>query len=247
MGTVPDGLFLLVSIGCLLFLRKRLYAAANAFAMLATLTHALGALLFFPILLEYVVFIIDNVRSNREMEKGYSVKQIFNALSFLLVPVGVGLVMLYARVRFGDAMALYRAAVDTLGVAPSAMSDALFAWFDRIFDATRVIGPDTVKTLLASALPQILYLIGGCVLIILGCERIRTSHVLLMILTVAAVICSGRTDDAARCLTMTAPFTAALAVRVKRGWVDLILTVLFLAAWILYFYAFIAGYTGGAL
>ena len=247
MGTVPDGLFLLVSIGCLLFLRKRLYAAANAFAMLATLTHALGALLFFPILLEYVVFIIDNVRSNREMEKGYSVKQIFNALSFLLVPVGVGLVMLYARVRFGDAMALYRAAVDTLGVAPSAMSDALFTWFDRIFDATRVIGPDTVKTLLASALPQILYLIGGCVLIILGCERIRTSHVLLMILTVAAVICSGRTDDAARCLTMTAPFTAALAVRVKRGWVDLILTVLFLAAWILYFYAFIAGYTGGAL
>ena len=127
------------------------------------------------------------------------------------------------------------------------MSDALFTWFDRIFDATRVIGPDTVKTLLASALPQILYLIGGCVLIILGCERIRTSHVLLMILTVAAVICSGRTDDAARCLTMTAPFTAALAVRVKRGWVDLILTVLFLAAWILYFYAFIAGYTGGAL
>ena len=247
MGTVPDGLFLLVSIGCLLFLRKRFYAAANAFAMLAVLTHALGVLLFFPILLEYVVFIVDNIRSNREMEKGYAVKQIFNALSFLLVPVGIGLVLLYARLRFGDPLALYRAAVEAFGITPSTPSDTLFRWFDRIFEATRVIRPDTVKILLATALPQLVYLIGGCVLVILGCERIRTSHVLLLLLTIASVLCAGYPDGMARCLTMTAPFTAALAVRVKRGWVSAILIILFIASLVLYFYAFIAGYTGGVL
>ena len=247
MGTVPDGLFLLVSIGCLLFLRKRFYAAANAFAMLAVLTHALGVLLFFPILLEYVVFIVDNIRSNREMEKGYAVKQIFNALSFLLVPVGIGLVLLYARLRFGDPLALYRAAVEAFGITPSTPSDTLFRWFDRIFEATRVIRPDTVKILLATALPQLVYLIGGCVLVILGCERIRTSHVLLLLLTIASVLCAGYPDGMARCLTMTAPFTAALAVRVKRGWVSAILIILFTASLVLYFYAFIAGYTGVVL
>ncbi len=247
LGTVPDGLFLLVSIGCLLFLRKRLYAAANAFAMLATLTHALGALLFFPILLEYVVYIVDNVRSNREMERGYTIRQMFNALSFLLVPCGIGLVILYSYLRFGDALALYHAAAETMGVKPTVISTALFTWFDGIFDATRVISAETTAALLAGALPQLIYLIGGCLLILLGCEHIRTSHVLLMLLTVAAVLCAGRTDAIARYLTMTAPFTVALAVRVKRRWTDAVLTVVFLAGWVLYFYAFIAGYTGGAL
>ncbi len=247
MGTVPDGLFLVLSIGCLLFLRKRIYIVANAFAMLATLTHALGVLLFFPILLEYIVFIVGNVRSNREMEKWYLLKQLFNALSFLLVPIAIGLVVLYSYLRFGDPLSLYRAAVQMYDIAPCAISDALFVWFDRIFDATRVIRPDTVASLLACALPQIVYLIGGCLLILLGCERIRTSHVLLMLLTVTAVLCMGGTSHIARMLTMTAPFAAVLAVRVKRGWLDALLTVLFIGSWLVYFYACIAGYTGGVL
>ncbi len=247
LGTVPDGLFLLISIGCLLFLRKRLYIAANGFAMLATLTHALGVLLFFPILLEFCVYAIDNVRSNREMEKGYTVKQLFNALSFLLVPIGIGLVILYSYLRFGDPIALYRAAIETAGLSPSTFSNALFDWLDSVFRAMREIRPDTVFTLLASVLPQLLYLIGGCILVILGCERIRTSHVLLMLLSIAAVVCSGRIGDTARYLTMTAPFTVALAVRVRKGWVDAVLTVLFICAWLAYFYAFIAGYAGGVV
>lgn len=247
MGTVPDGLFLVLSIGCLLFLRKRMYIVANVFAMLATLTHALGALLFFPILLEYTVFVVNNVRSNREMGKGYIPKQIFNALSFLLVPIGIGLVLLYAFLRFGDPLALYRASAQTYGTAPTAFSDALFDWFDRIFDATRVIGSDTVVKLIATALPQLLYLILGCLMILLGSERIRTSHVLLILLSVVAIVCSNSMDTAARYLTMTAPFTVVLSVRVKRGWVDAVLTGLFIIGWLVYFYAFVAGFTGGVL
>ena len=247
MGTVPDGLFLLVSIGCLLFLRKRMYIVANAFALLATLTHALGALLFFPILLEYAVFVIDNVRSNREMEKGYTLKQVFNALSFLLVPIGIGLVILYSKARFDDPIAIYRAAAETYGLAPCTLSDALFTWFDRVFEATRVIRPETVSVLLASVVFQVLYLVGGCVLVLLGCERIRSSHVLLMLLTIVAVLCTGRMSDTARYLTMTAPFVIVLAVRIRRAWVDFVLSIAFIGIWILYFYAVIAGYTGGLL
>ncbi len=247
MGTVPDGLFLLISIGCLLFLRHRLFAAANAFGLLAVLTHPLGALLFFPILLEYIVFIVDNIRSSREMEKGYVVKQIFNALSFLLIPIGIVLVFGYAQLRFGDALALYKASVATYGIVPSTPSDALFRWFDRVFEATKTVRPDTVRILLATALPQLLYLIGGCVLVILGCERIRTSHVFFLLLAITSVLCTGYIDGTAHILTMTAPFTIALTVRVRRGWVSAILILLLLSSLTLYFYAFIAGYTGGVL
>lgn len=247
MGTVPDGLFVILSIGCLLFLRKRMYIVANAFAMLATLTHALGILLFFPILLEYTVFIVGNVRSNREMEKWYSLKQLFNALSFLMVPIGIGLVALYSYLRFGDPLSLYHSAAQMYGIAPCTVSDTLLVWFDRVFDAVRVIRPDTVASLLSGPLPQLLYLIGGCLLVLLGCERIRTSHVLLMLLTVASVLCTGGMNHMARMLTMTAPFATVLAVRVKRGWLDALLTVLFIGSWLIYFYAFIAGYTGGVL
>lgn len=46
---------------------------------------------------------------------------------------------------------------------------------------------------------------------------------------------------------MTAPFVIVLAVRIRRTWVDFVLSIAFIGIWILYFYAVIAGYTGGLL
>ena len=46
-------------------------------------------------------------------------------------------------------------------------------------------------------------------------------------------------------VTMTAPFVLTLAVRIKRKWVDALVTALLGALWLAYFYAFIAGYAGG--
>ena len=90
MGTVPDGLFLLFAILTLLFIRKKWFPAASGFAMLAVLTHALGVLLFVPLLFGYLSFLIGNVRANRGTEKGYIFKQILTVLSLLLVPLGAG-------------------------------------------------------------------------------------------------------------------------------------------------------------
>lgn len=247
MGTVPDGLFLLLSTVCLLFMRKRMYPLANLFAMLATLTHALGVLLFFPILLEYAVYLINNLRSNREMGKGYLAKQILTTLSFLLVPIGVGLVMLYSQLKCNDWIALYRAAVGVERAGESFGVGMLFRWFDAIFDATRVIRPGTVAHLCASAIPQFVYLLLACVLLMTGSGRVRISYSMLLLITIPVTVGLGRTDEFARVMTMTMPFYALLSVQVRRKWVDALLTVLMLAAWLVYFYAFIAGYTGRIL
>ncbi len=241
MGTVPDGLFLLLSILCLLFIRKKQFPLANLFAMLAVLTHALGVLLILPIVVSCVSDLIGGIRSNREVRKGYYARQTFNVLSVLLIPIGVVLVMLYSQISFGDAFSLYRHALGTPGVGVS----GLFRFLDAGMERSLLFGNDTVATLLGTYLPQLLGLVFAVVMIILACGKISTSFVLLMVASVCAIVATGRVSDTARIVTATAPFVITLAVRIKNRWLDAAVTTILLAGWLAYFYAFIAGFTGG--
>lgn len=241
MGTVPDGLFLLFSILCLLFLRRQRFALANLFAMLATATHALGVLLFFPVLVSFISYLTGNVRRNRETGKGCFLKQIGNGASILLIPLGVGIVMLYARVRFGDAMWLYRSALGT----PAFGTVGLFRFTDGVLDRTLLLGEDTVAVLCGTYLPQALYLLFAAIMLVLGTGTVSAAYTLLMAVTLAVIAVTGRVADSARIVSMTAPFLITFAARVKNRWVDALFTVLLLAGWIAWFYAFIAGFAGG--
>lgn len=241
MATVPDGLYLLLSILCLLFIRKRMFPLANLFAMLATATHALGVLLFLPIVVAYLSYLIGVIRANHEVSRGYYFRQAGNVVSMLLVPIGVLLVMLYAKLRFGDPMTLYRQALHA-GDAPFS---ELFRWLDEATAQTLKIGGGSAVTVCAQVLPQLLYLFFALAMIILACGRLSSPSVLLMIVTVPVIFATGHVQDSARIVSMTAPFVVTLAVRVKNRWVDAAITVLLLAGWIAYFFAFIAGATGG--
>lgn len=241
MATVPDGLFVLFSVLCLLFLRKRMFPLANLFAMFAVTTHALGVLLFFPVVTDYVSYLIGNIRSNREMGKGYFLKQVGNTASILLIPAGIGLVMLYAQQKFGDPMALWRAALGETGVGVS----SLFRFFDAAFDRSLFVGNHSAAVLLGTYAAQLAYLVFALVMLLLACGTISTSFVLLMAATLVATVMAGRVGDTARIVTMTVPFVITLAVKVKNRWIDALITVLLAAGWIAYFFAFIAGYTGG--
>ena len=243
MGTVPDGLFLLFAILTLLFLRKKMFPLANLFAMLGVMTHAVGVLLFFPVLVSYLSFLIGNVRSNREMEKGYIVKQVFNTLSILLIPIGVGLVMLYAKLRFGDALSLYRASFDADAVGFS----GLFRWLDAAFDQTQFVGGDSFAVFAGTYFAQGAYLLFALIMLLFASDTIPTAFSLLMAVTIPAVVLSGRVGDTARIVTVTAPFCITLAAKVKNRWLDAVFSALLLAGWIAYFFAFIAGNTGVTL
>lgn len=247
MGSVPDGLFILLSCLALLFMRKRRYWAANLIAMFAAATHALGALLFFPILTDYIAFIVRNVRSNREMGKGYLSMQIVNAVSFICIPIGIGVVMLYASLKFGDSMALYRVAFDSYPVSVTNIPGSVFRWLDEIVSNSYVITPQTIPSLFSAVLPQFAYLILVCTLIILGSGKVDAPYLMLLILTVPAVFAVNQTKDAAHLLTLTVPMYVGLAVCVKKRWLDVLLTVVFAICWIVNLYAFVCGYTGVVL
>ncbi len=240
MGTVPDGLFVLFSVLALLFIRKQRFVIANLFAFFAVLTHALGVLLFFPILAGYISYLIGNVRQNRETGKRYILLQALNTLSFLLIPLGVGLVMLYSKHSFGDAMALYQLALGDNGV----MIGSITEWTDEAFSLMRTVGGHSIAILLGKYAAQILYLLFALVMLLFAGKTIPTSFALLMAVTLPLTVLTGHVSDTARIVTMTVPFVITLAAKVRHRWVDALITVLLGAGWIAYFFAFVAGYTG---
>ena len=242
MGTVPDGLFLLFSVLTLLFLRKKKFPLANLFAFLAVLTHALGVLLFFPVLLSYLSYLIGNMRQNRETGKRYILRQILNTLSILLIPLGIGLVMLYSKYRFGDAMSLYRLALGT-GEGLGALTE----WSDTAFSLARTVGGNSTAILFGTYFAQLAYMLFAVIMFLLACKTIPTSFTLLMAVTLPLIALTGHISDTARVVTMTAPFVITLAARVKNRIVDALITVVLLGGWIAYFFAFIAGFTGGGI
>lgn len=243
MGTVPDGLFVLFSVLTLLFLRKNKYPLANLFAFLAVLTHALGALLFFPVLFTYASYLIGNVRLNREVGNRYILRQILNTLSILLIPLGVGLVMLYSKLRFGDAMSLYSIALGTAGET----GGGLIAWSDSTMALLRTVGGHSTALLFGTYLAQFAYLLFAGIMLLLTSKTIPTAFALLMAVTLPMIVMTGHVSDAARVVTMTVPFVITLAARIRRRWVDVLITAVLGAGWIAYFFAFIAGYTGVSL
>ena len=68
-----------------------------------------------------------------------------------------------------------------------------------------------------------------------------------MAVTIPMIALCGHVPDTARAVTMTAPFVITLAARVKNRIVDTIITLVLFAGWLAYFFAFIAGFTGGGL
>ena len=239
MGTVPDGLFVLFSVITLLFIRKHKFPLANLFAFFAVLTHALGALLFFPVLAGYISYLYGNARLNRETGKGYILRQILTTLSFLLIPLGVGLVMLYSKLRFGDGMALYGHALGIAGTSLGSLSE----WTDQAFSLLRTVGGHSTAILTGTYIAQLAYLLFAVIMLLFAYKTIPTSFALLMAVTIPMIILTGHVSDTARVVTMTVPFVITLAARVKYRWLDAVITILLAASWVAYFFAFIAGYT----
>lgn len=86
-----ESLFLALTIGCLYLARRREYALACILGSLATLTRSAGLLLLVPLALMYLKDRDWDWRAVR-----------FDTLYLLLVPLGLGVWMLYLGLRFGD-------------------------------------------------------------------------------------------------------------------------------------------------
>lgn len=243
LGTLPDALFLLTSLLCLMFTRRRKFVLANFFAMLAVTTHILGVLLFVPCIMEFSAMLGEDLRQHRQERSGYLVRQILPAASFMLVPLGVALVMLYSYVRTGNGSALFRAAEETYGYRATLPLSSLASLCDRFLEALRLPDGDAYWTALGNTVPNLVYLVGGAVLLILAPGRIRTSYIAYMLVTYVAILCAGTVLEAPRLLAMCAPFVLTIALTVKQKWLHYLLYFGCFALLLLYLMAVVGGYT----
>ncbi len=98
MGVFTEGLFLMLSVWCMLLIRKRDFAMAGLIGMFCALTRAQGVLLIIPALYELILAI---------RKKEYKEKKI-NALPLLFIPTGFFLYLLLNLIKTGDAFAFVK-------------------------------------------------------------------------------------------------------------------------------------------
>ncbi|MHB9111778.1 MAG: mannosyltransferase family protein [Thermoleophilia bacterium] len=93
-----ESLFLLLTIGCLYAARRNEFILAGIAGALATLTRSPGLLLLVPLVIMYA-----QSRGWDWRPGSWDLRQVrWDAVGLLLVPLGLGVWMLYLGVRFGD-------------------------------------------------------------------------------------------------------------------------------------------------
>ena len=243
LGTLPDGMFLLFSILSLMFMRKRRFILSNLFAMLAVMTHILGALLFVPCIIEFSEMLIGDAKSHSEEKHGYLLRQIASALSFLMIPLGFAVVLMYSRYLFGDTTTIFRSLMDYYGYRPASPLTSVANLMNRFLEAFHTTTGDAFWTEMGDTVPNLLYLLLGAVLLALAPGRIRTSYIAYMLVTYVAVLSTGVLLEVPRLLSMCSPFVLTMTLSVKKRWLQRVLYFVCFAGFLLYLTAVVGGYT----
>lgn len=243
LGTLPDGMFLLFSILSLMFMRKRRFILSNLFAMLAVMTHILGVLLFVPCIIEFSEMLIGDAKSHSEEKHGYLLRQIASALSFLMIPLGFAIVLMYSRYLFGDTTTIFRSLMDYYGYHPASPLTSVANLANRFLEAFHTTTGDAFWTEMGDTVPNLLYLLLGAVLLALAPGRIRTSYIAYMLVTYVAVLSTGVLLEVPRLLSMCSPFVLTMTLSVKKRWLQRVLYFVCFAGFLLYLTAVVGGYT----
>ena len=243
LGTLPDALFLLFSLTSLMFARKRQFALANVFAMLSVATHILGVLLFVPCIIEFSEMLTDDLRNHREEKGGYLWRQILSALSFLLIPLGFMLVMLYSDLKFESPTSLFAAAGERYGYHAALPFSSVAALCDRFLIALRTTSGDALWYELGNTIPNLVYILFGAGMLLSAPGKARTSYIAYMLAAYVAVLSTGTLLEIPRLLAMCAPFVLTLALSIRKKWLNYLLFAVSAALLLLYLTAIVGHYT----
>jgi Gpi18-like mannosyltransferase len=196
-----EGIFLAFTVTAFYAARKRHWLAAGFLGALGALTRAIGVLLVLPLAWEWYV---------------QKPRRWTNALSLLLIPLGLGAHMLYLGRTFGDPFA-YSAAQSNWGRSTSI--SVMLGYIDGLIaDPATFLRGRGVTTFDA------LFLLLAILLIIVVFRRQRLSYGIYATYTVAMPLSSFLTTAIPRYAMVAFPFYIALAQVLNRPiWFRLVL------------------------
>lgn len=227
IAPMSDGLFLLLSLACVYFARRRQWLFSCLLGALAAFTRSLGLALFLPVLFELVR---DTVRSG-----ALTSRRVSRFALLLLIPAGFGgyclinyLVagnplkyMEYQSVHWGQRLGFF------FNTAAYQLDNAVSSFHKDI------------HVFLGLWLPNLLCAFGALGVMLTGVRRLRASYTAYFIGYFFVAIGATWLLSAPRYLAALFPVTASLAYLGGERRVDLALTMLLAACWALYLCAFV--------
>lgn len=222
---LSEALFLTLTLSGIYMMRKRRYAIASIFGFFAAFTRAPGVLLFVPLCIELVG---DIIRGRKEQggQRGWKRKQLFNALSLLLVPCGL---LLYLYINY----AVTGNALMFLTYQNTHWHQSL-GWFFSTANIQmenlmlNLSAGGNIQLVLGLWLPNLVYVFAALGIVTAAQKRMRASYVAYFI--AYFVVCVGATWLLSGPRYLSACFPLALAMGVltekrEANWVATILCV----------------------
>ncbi len=231
---LSDSLFLLLSVACVYCVRKDNYPLAGFVGLLAAFTRMPGVLLLAPASFELVGKIIRE-RPARRHDRRWVGRTVANALSLLLIPVGL---LLYLYINYsvtGNATMFL--------TYQSAHWHQEAGWF---FSSAATITDNAVARLadnrnmaLGLWIPNLVALFASLGIVTAAQQKLRASNVAYFL--AYYLVCMGATWllSAPRYLTVCFPVALALGALTERKWADALATVVCVVLLLLYMYAYV--------
>lgn len=213
--TVPmsDALFLLLSSGCLLAMRKRSFLWAGVLGALASFTRSLGLLLVVPYAAEALAYCAEVYRTEREAEesdagRSFAKRVAVLALCGLLICLGFAVYLLINKLIWGDWLKFMQFQRDNWYQTPG--------WFFSTADyqteeMIKRLAEGDAETALGLWLPNLLYIFGALAVFVATARELRTSYVLYFAAYFAVSIGATWLLSAPRYLTALAVLPIAIA------------------------------------
>lgn len=243
---MSESLFLLCSVSCIYFARKRKWPIACLFGGYAAFTRTLGLVLIVPIIFEFVNYLVNKEfipekTSDSERPKfarslgGVKLTVLVNTFSILLIPAGFAA---YCYINYkisGDPFKFlyyqkehWSQEFGWFFNTASYQTEYLFIKFDENF-----------KVMLGLWLPNIVAAFSSLVIMLLSVKKLRSSYTAYSIAYFVAAIGATWLLSGPRYLGALFVLPAALGVMTANRKTDSILTIVYTFASVFYLYAFV--------
>lgn len=237
--TIPASTFLLLSLLCVYFARKRYFVLSSVMGALAAMTERMGIALVVLVLLEFFSAMTTEYRSLKEVTWRFFLKKSLTGATLVLVPLGfMGYLTINRMV--GGSFFTYVEYLEEL-------YDSHFALFyrvcglmmDKFIDAFRIY--DRAHAF-GVYLPTLLVAVGSLGAVLAAERKMRTSYLAYFLVCYAVVFSQTGILDGPRQLFCCFPVIVALARLSKNRLFTLLLSLLCIAGSVVYLGMYVAGW-----
>ncbi len=232
---LSDSLFLLVSLLCILMLRKGFYVPAGVFGFMAAFTRMPGLLLLVPCLFELVGTCVREFRDAPSLPK-YLLRIIFRALPLLLIPAGFLTYLRINSVITGNPWMFltYQESHwhQQLGWFFSSAATEAYNLQDALISGNH-------RMALGLWLPNLIAVLSAPVILLFGVRKLRPSNTAYFL--VYYIVCMGATWllSAPRYCLGCYPIFLSLGAITENRWVNRAITIASALLFLLYLKAFV--------